>query len=99
MTNTDVESKYYLKTVHAEIDLFDRKLAHLLKFDVFEDDAARDAAARKINLKRTPLVETAKNLAKKGVEFKDSELPRSMRAATDPMAVPVEAPAAELTWH
>jgi hypothetical protein len=46
-TNVPIESKYYLKTVHAEIDLFDRRLAHLLKYDVFETEAARAAAARK----------------------------------------------------
>ena len=78
MPNT-TESKYYLKSVHAEIDLFDRRLAHLLKYDVFDTDAARAAAARKLALKREPLVKTAKRLAAEGVEFKDSELPRSFR--------------------
>ena len=38
MPNT-IESKYYLKSIHAEIDLFDRRLAHLLKYDVFDTDA------------------------------------------------------------
>ena len=80
MANTaTVESKYYLKSVHAEIDLFDRRLAHLMKYDTFDSDAARAAAARKLNLKREPLVQTAKRLAAEGVEFKDSELPRSFR--------------------
>ena len=74
-----IESKYYLKSVHAEIDLFDRRLAHLMKYDVFETDAARAAAARKLELKREPLVQTARRLAADGVEFKDSELPRSFR--------------------
>jgi len=81
MANVDstVESKYYLRSVHAEIDLFDRRLAHLMKYDVFESEAARAAAARKLTLKREPLVKTAKRLAAEGVEFKDSELPRSFR--------------------
>lgn len=74
-----VENKYYLKTVHEEIGLFDRKLAHLLKYDVFESDEARDAAARKLTRKRETLVETAKRMAAEGVEFKTSDLPQSIR--------------------
>jgi hypothetical protein len=87
-TNTPIESKYYLKSVHAEIDLFDRRLAHLMKYDVFETEAARAAAARKLNLKRDPLVVTAKRLAAEGVEFKESDLPRSFRP--DGVTAPVE---------
>jgi hypothetical protein len=90
MANTStVESKYYLKSVHAEIDLFDRRLAHLHKYDVFDSEAARAAAARKLTLKREPLVQTAKRLAAEGVEYKESELPRSFRP--DGLPAPVEA--------
>jgi hypothetical protein len=90
MANTaTVESKYYLKTVHAEIDLYDRRLAHLMKYDTFDTEAAKAAAARKLNLKREPLVQTAKRLAAEGVEFKDSELPRSFRPEGAP--APLEA--------
>jgi hypothetical protein len=74
-----VENKYYLKTVHEEIGLFDRKLAHLLKYEVFESDEARDAATRKLARKRETLVETAKRMAAEGVEFKASDLPSSIR--------------------
>jgi hypothetical protein len=84
-----VESKYHLKSIHSEIDLFDRRLAHLNKFEVFETEAARAAAARKLSLKRDPLVATAKRLASEGVEFKESELPRSFRP--DGLPAPVEA--------
>jgi hypothetical protein len=84
---TTVESKYYLKSVHAEIDLFDRRIAHLVKYDVFETEAARAAAVRKLNLKREPLVTTAKRLAAEGVEFKDTELPRSFRPDGAPAPV------------
>jgi hypothetical protein len=88
MANTStVESKYYLKSVHAEIDLFDRRLAHLHKYDVFDSEAARAAAARKLTLKREPLVQTAKRLAAEGVEYKESELPRSFRPDGLPAAV------------
>lgn len=90
MSNSpSTESKYHLKSVHAEIDLFDRRLAHLNKYDVFETEAARAAAARKLNLKRDPLVVTAKRLAAEGVEYKESDLPRSFRPEGVP--APVEA--------
>jgi hypothetical protein len=94
-TTPAVESKYYLKSVHAEIDLFDRRIAHLLKYDTFESDAARAAAARKLNLKREPLVQTAKRLASEGIEFKDSELPRSFRP--EGLPAPVEAKEPEVS--
>lgn len=86
-TTPTTESKYHLKSIHAEIDLFDRRLAHLNKYDVFETEAARVAAARKITLKRDPLVATAKRLASEGVEFKDSELPRSFRPEGAPASL------------
>jgi len=82
------ENKYALKTLHEEIDLFDRKLAHLLKYDVFPTDTARDAAARKLTLKRELLVNKAKALTDDGVEFKPNDLPRSFRPKD--AVVPVE---------
>ena len=86
-----VENKYYLKTVHEEIGLFDRKLAHLLKYDVFESDAAKEAAVRKLARKRETLVETAKRLAAEGIEFKPSDLPRSiLPEGTEPVVEPVK---------
>jgi hypothetical protein len=92
-----VESKYYLKSVHAEIDLFDRRLAHLLKYDTFETDAARAAAARKLTLKREPLAVTARRLVAEGVEFKESELPRSFRPEGAPAPVEPAKVAPEVT--
>ncbi|MGA7156289.1 MAG: hypothetical protein WBY53_05560 [Acidobacteriaceae bacterium] len=95
MSNTPtIESKYQLKTLHAEIDLYDRRLAHLLKFEVFATDAARAAAVRKLTLKRDPLVATARRLAEEGVEFKQSELPRSFRPEGVPAPVEVPEPQA-----
>jgi len=93
-TTPAVESKYYLKSVHADIDLFDRRIAHLLKYDTFESEAARAAAARKLTLKREPLVQIAKRLAAEGIEFKDTELPRSFRP--EGMPAPVEAKTPEV---
>jgi hypothetical protein len=92
-TTPVIESKYYLKSVHAEIDLFDRRLAHLNKFEIFETEAARAAAARKLTLKRDPLVATAKRLVAEGIEYKESELPRSFRPEGVPAPVEVKAEA------
>jgi hypothetical protein len=94
-TTPAVESKYHLKTIHAEIDLYDRRLAHLLKFEVFATEAARAAATRKLTLKRDPLVVTAKRLASEGVEFKESELPRSFRPEGVPAPIEVKQPVPE----
>ena len=74
-----VENKYYLKTVHEEIDLFDRKLAHLMNFEKFESEEDRAAAVRKLNVKRAALVKSALQLAADGVEYKQHDLPRSLR--------------------
>ena len=83
--------KYHLKTIHEQIDLYDRQIAHLLKFEKFDTDAAREAAARKLTLKRETLVQTAQRLAAEGIEFKPNELPRSLRPK-DQQAAPVAAP-------
>ncbi len=91
---TVVADKYHLRTIHEEIDLFDRKLAHLTAHEAFPTEAARDAATRKLTLKRDNLVKTAKRLVSEGVEFKPSELPRSLRPKDLP-AEPVEKAATE----
>ena len=86
-----VENKYYLKTVHDEIDLYDRKLAHLLNFETFATEADRAAATRKLTLKRDALALTAKRLAEEGIEFNQNDLPRSFRPKDAPVAEPEEA--------
>jgi hypothetical protein len=96
--------KYYLRSIHEEIALFDRKLAHLAKYEIFTSDEQRDLAVRKMETKRKALVTIAQRLVSEGVEFSASELPRSLRPAgseADPPAAvavqepaPVEAPAA-----
>jgi hypothetical protein len=85
-----VENKYYLRSVHEEIDLYDRKLAHLLNFETFATEADRAAATRKLTLKRDNLALTAKRLASEGVEYSPNELPRSFRPKDAPAAVEVE---------
>ena len=72
--------KYFLKSLHQEIDLYDRKLAHLEKFAEFDSTVDREGAENKLLAKRASLAETARQLVAAGVEFNQSELPRSFRA-------------------
>lgn len=88
------QNKYHLKSVHDEIDLFDRKLAHLMNFEKFDSDEARDEAVRKMNLKRAALVKSALQLAADGIEYKQNDLPRSLRPK-DVAAEAAPAPVAE----
>lgn len=74
-------SKYHLRSLHEEIDLFDRKLAHLLKYEAFANDAERNAAAGRMSAKRDLLVRKARQMAHDGIEFNESELPKSLRPA------------------
>jgi hypothetical protein len=78
-----VQDKYYLKSLHEEIDLYDRKLAHLAKYEVFASDADRDTAIGKMETKRATLARTAQKLVQDGIEFQPSELPRSLRVQAD----------------
>ena len=93
---TLVFSKYSLRTLHEEIGLLDRKLAHLLKFEEFPTDSARQQAAARIEHKRELLVRSAQSMVEDGVDFQASEVPPSMRAAdaVTSEATPQEAPAA-----
>ena len=75
--------KYFLKSLHQEIDLYDRKIAYLDKFAQFDSTADREGAEHKLLTKRASLAETAKQLVADGVEFSRSDLPRSFLAAAD----------------
>ncbi len=92
------QDKYFLRSLHQEIDLFDRKLAHMLQYDSFASDADRKASANKLAAKRETLARTARKLVEDGIEFKASELPRSFRtdasAATVAGVVPDDVAAA-----
>lgn len=72
------KDKYYLRSLHEEIGLYDRKIAHLLRYDRFASDKERDAAAAKLTLKREKLLCDARQLIGDGVEYKLSELPHSV---------------------
>ena len=76
---TVVQDKYFLRDLHREIDLYDRKMIHLTKHEPFATDALREAAVRKLATKRDALVVTARTLHASGIEFADHELPRSLR--------------------
>ncbi|HZB87599.1 MAG TPA: hypothetical protein VE291_02975 [Terracidiphilus sp.] len=71
--------KYFLRSLHQEIDLYDRKLAYLTKFEVFATEADRDEAEKKMLTKRATLEKNARALAASGVEFSPADLPRSFR--------------------
>jgi hypothetical protein len=75
--------KYFLRDLHQEIDLYDRKLAYLDKYVDFASTADRDEAAKKLLAKRSPLEKAARELAASGVEFSSDELPRSFRPQDD----------------
>jgi hypothetical protein len=75
--------KYFLRSLHQEIDLYDRKIAYLEKYVAFATPADRKAAEDKMVEKRASLERTARELAAAGVEFKETELPRSFRAQLD----------------
>ena len=77
-TSAPVRDKYYLKSLHEEIGLLDRKIAHLLKYETFASDKERNAAASKLSVKREQLVRTAQEMVTAGIEFKPSEQPRSL---------------------
>jgi hypothetical protein len=88
------QHKYELKSLHDEIGLLDRKLAHLLRFEAFANDADRDAAARRINTKRDQMIRAARTMAENGVEFNGSDLPLSLRTETAAVTEAIEKPAA-----
>ena len=90
-----VADKYHLKTIHEEIGLFDRKLAHIRNFEKFETEAERVEAARKLTVKRETLVKSALRLVAEGVEFKPGDRPRSMRPEGELDAVVPPPPAVE----
>ena len=71
--------KYFLRSLHQEIDFYDRQLAYLENHAQFETSADREGAENKLIAKRASLAETARQLVAEGVEFNRSDLPRSFR--------------------
>lgn len=85
--------KYFLRDLHQEIDLYDRKLAYLDKYVDFESAADRQEAASRLLAKRGPLEKTARELVALGVEYREEELPRSFRPQADRDLAPEAQPA------
>ena len=75
--------KYFLRSLHKEIDFYDRKLAYLSNYMNFANPAEREEAQGKLVQKRAALEKTARELAAGGVEFSETELPRSFRVPED----------------
>jgi hypothetical protein len=71
--------KYFLRDLHQEIDLFDRKLAYMNLYVEFASQADREQAHDKLLAKRASLEKAARELAASGVAFDDKDLPRSFR--------------------
>jgi len=71
--------KYYLRDLHQEIDLYDRKLAYLEKYVDFASPEDREEAEKGLQAKRAPLEKTALELVASGVEYEVKDLPRSFR--------------------
>ena len=78
--------KYFLRSLHQEIDLYDRKLAYLEKYAEFASVTDREGAESKLLAKRASLAETAKQLVADGVEFNQVDLPRSFRLSPETSA-------------
>lgn len=84
-TITAPVSKYVLKPLEDEIGLFDRKLAHLLKYEIFASEADRQAAAAKLNSRRERVVRTIRDLTEPAAADAPQELaPPSKRKRATP---------------
>ncbi len=75
------DSKYALKELHEEIDLFDRKIAYCENHEQFDSQQARASARQKLVTKRESLVKAALAMASRGIECDPKYLPRSFKAA------------------
>jgi hypothetical protein len=73
------DSKYALKDLHVEIDLFDRKIAYCQTLEKFDSEQARALALHKLVTKREVLVKAALAMAGRGVECDPKYLPRSFK--------------------
>lgn len=76
-------NKFSLRDLHQEIDLFDRKIAHLNNFEKFESEDEKRDALDKLTTKREKLVKTARELVANGIEFEAKDLPRSFRSEAE----------------
>ena len=73
------DSKYSLRDLHQEIDLYDRKIAYCQLHQKFDSEPERESALQKLVTKRESLVKTALAMAGRGVECDPKYLPRSFK--------------------
>ncbi|MDE1178609.1 MAG: hypothetical protein PW789_18700 [Edaphobacter sp.] len=71
--------KYQLRTLHEEISLLDRKLAHEQNFGTFASEDDKTTAIDKLNSKRSLLIRKAQQMIDEGIEFNAVERPKSLR--------------------
>ncbi len=74
-------TRYELRDVHQEIDLFDRKITHCQNYEKFESETDRAAALQKLVTRRETLVKAALDAVNRGVESEPEYLPRSFKLA------------------
>ena len=82
MSTAPSSNKYHIKSLEEDISLFDRKLAHLLKFETFPSDTERQLAASKLSAKRDRLVRTVRDLIEGVPELEASAPPPKKTKAT-----------------
>ena len=73
------DTKFALRELHEEIDLFDRKIAHCQTHEKFDSEEARASALKKLVTNRETLVKIARAMASRGVECDPKYLPRSFK--------------------
>ena len=79
-------SKYHLKDLHREIDLFDRKIQHCQHYAKFECEEDRASALQKLIRSRQKAVKAVAAMGSQGMDFNPDLLPRSMKAETQTLA-------------
>jgi hypothetical protein len=77
------DSKYSLRDLHKEIDLFDRKISYCRNYEKFDSEKDRSSALQKLVTKRESLVKTALAMASRGVEVEAQYLPRSFKKTAE----------------
>lgn len=80
-TATHPPTKYELRELHRQIDLYDRKIAACESFEKFDSEMERASSRQKLVNKRERLVKSARVMENLGVEYDPAQLPRSFRSA------------------
>ena len=74
-------TKYELRELHRQIDLYDRKIAACESFEKFASEMERASSRQKLVNKRERLVKSARAMESQGIEYDPAQLPRSFRNA------------------